>query len=47
MFDAGWVTEGKKGEQNLLPFVRTQGGDCPANIELQRKTGKNVSDIGM
>lgn len=36
MFDAGLVTEGKKGEQNLLPFVATQGGDSLANVKLQR-----------
>lgn len=47
MFDAGWVTEGRRGEQKLLPFVKRQGGDSPANITLQRKTGKNVSDIDM
>lgn len=36
MLDAGWVTEGKKGEQKLLPFLTIQGGDSPANAELQR-----------
>lgn len=47
MFDAGWVTEGRKGEQILLLFVTRQGGDSPANIKLQRKTGMSVSDIDM